>query len=227
MWRGIMQAATVTEFADGGRGRTGYVIESAPGHPGLGGAATAWESGAQFLDRAAALPRLAPFIAIVRDGGAGTVRPTRQGGVRVDYRLDAEGRATVRHALDRMCRLARAAGAEWVTVPSSPERRLEVAGLRDEAAFERFVADLGRLDLGPNRIGLFSAHQMGSARAGVDPRRHACDPGGRVRSGVRGDLVPGLYVGDGSLFPTGLGVNPMLTVMVLARGVARSILADG
>ena len=227
MWRGIMQAATVTEFADAGPGRTGYVIESAPGHPGLAGVATPWESGAQFLERAAALPRLAPFIAIVRDGGAGTVRPTRRGGVRVDYRLDDEGRSTVRHALDRMARLARAGGADWITVPSLPERRLELAGLPDDSAFERYLAVVAKLDLGPNRIGLFSAHQMGSARAGADPRRHACDPGGRVRASVRGDLVPGLYVGDGSLFPTGIGVNPMLTIMALARGVARSIVAEG
>jgi choline dehydrogenase-like flavoprotein len=227
MWRGIMQAATVTEFVDAGPDRTGYVIESAPGHPGLGGVAIPWASGAQFLERAAVLPRLAPFIAIVRDGGAGTVRPTRRGGVRVDYRLDIEGRATIHHALERMVRLARAAGAEWISVPSLPEWRLEPDVLADDGAFERRLADVRRLDLGPNRIGLFSAHQMGTARAGADPRRHACDPGGRVRASVRGDLVQGLYVGDGSLFPTGIGVNPMLTVMALARGVARSILADG
>jgi choline dehydrogenase-like flavoprotein len=229
MWRGVMQAATVTEFADAGPDRTGYVIESAPGHPGLGGVATPWESGEQFLERAAALPRLAPFIAIVRDGGAGMVRPTRRGGVRVDYRLDGEGRATVRHALDRMARLARAAGAEWITVPSLPELRFEpdVGRGRDGLAFDRYLEAIERLDVGPNRVGLFSAHQMGTARAGADPRGHVCDPGGRVRASERGELVPGLHVGDGSLFPTSIGVNPMLTIMALARGVARSLLGQG
>jgi choline dehydrogenase-like flavoprotein len=39
--------------------------------------------------------------------------------------------------------------------------------------------------------------------------------------------VPGLYVGDGSLFPTGLGVNPMITVMALARRVARTVAGEG
>jgi len=35
MWRGTMQAARVDEFTSTEPGRRGYVIESAPGHPGL------------------------------------------------------------------------------------------------------------------------------------------------------------------------------------------------
>ena len=59
-------------------------------------------------------------------------------------------------------------------------------------------------------------------------RSHACDLRGRVRAGSvrRRGAIPGLYVADGSLFPTGLGVNPMLTVMALARRVSRTVLAE-
>jgi choline dehydrogenase-like flavoprotein len=76
----------------------------------------------------------------------------------------------------------------------------------------------------PNRITLFSAHQMGTARAGVDAGTHACDPVGRVRQGS--DVVGGLHVADASLFPTSSGVNPMLTVMALAERSARAVLQD-
>ena len=62
---------------------------------------------------------------------------------------------------------------------------------------------------------------------GADPATHPCDPWGRVRVGARGDaVVGGLYVGDGSVAPTGLGVNPMITVMALARRLSRVILAE-
>jgi choline dehydrogenase-like flavoprotein len=68
---------------------------------------------------------------------------------------------------------------------------------------------------------------MGTARMGADPRGHACDPWGRVRrDGASDRVVRGLYVADGSLFPTGLGVNPMITIMVLARRVSRTILGE-
>jgi choline dehydrogenase-like flavoprotein len=62
---------------------------------------------------------------------------------------------------------------------------------------------------------------------GASAREHPCDPWGRVRRSGRGDkVIGGLYVGDGSLFPTGVGVNPQITIMVLARRVARTILAE-
>ncbi|MGI9096802.1 MAG: GMC oxidoreductase [Candidatus Limnocylindrus sp.] len=38
--------------------------------------------------------------------------------------------------------------------------------------------------------------------------------------------MKGLYVADASLFPTAIGVNPMVTVLALAKRVARTILAD-
>jgi choline dehydrogenase-like flavoprotein len=227
MWRGTMQAARVTEFEASMPGRPGYVIESAPGHPGLGATALPWSSAADFERLATSLSHLAPLVAITRDGGAGRVRPTGRGGVRIDYRLDDEGRATLRHALVAMARLARAAGAEEVAVAASPGPAIAGDDLRSETAFGAFLERLQTIDTGPNRLSLYSAHQMGTARAGADPKSHPCDPGGRVRQATRaGDVVGGLYVGDGSLFPSGIGVNPMLTIMALARGVARAVLAD-
>jgi long-chain-alcohol oxidase len=67
---------------------------------------------------------------------------------------------------------------------------------------------------------------MGTIRAGMDPSDHPADPHGRIRADARGSLVPGLYVADTSTFPTGIGVNPMLTVMAMARRVSRTVLAE-
>jgi choline dehydrogenase-like flavoprotein len=67
---------------------------------------------------------------------------------------------------------------------------------------------------------------MGTARMGADPAEHVCDPRGHVRADAQGTIVEGLYVGDASLFPTASGVNPMVTVMALARRVARTVAAE-
>ena len=86
------------------------------------------------------------------------------------------------------------------------------------------------MSFAPNRGSVVSAHQMGSARAGAGVRDHACDPMGRVRASDaapgRDRVVRGLWVGDASLFPTALGVNPMITTMAMARRVGRAILAE-
>ncbi len=230
MWRGPLQATRSLAFIDGVRGRNGYAIESAPGHPGLIALALPWDGTEASAALMARIGHVAPFIAIARDGGTGRVRATKTGGARIDYRLDRVGVTTLRHGLGTMAAIARAAGAREMVAAGTP-------GLwhrpTDEQAFAAFQAQLQRFDFGPNRGAVFSAHQMGTARFGADPKTHACDPQGRVRSGSgrgpgAGDrLVAGLYVADTSLFPTGLGVNPMLTVMALARRVARTILAEG
>jgi choline dehydrogenase-like flavoprotein len=225
MWRGPMQGARSLEFVGGGPGRNGYVIESAPGHAGLLALALPWEGAVEHAAIMSSIRHVAPFIAVTRDGGEGRTRVTRAGNVRVDYRLDDTGIATLRHAATSLVRIARAAGAHELLVAATPPLRLrDVDG---SAAFDRYLAAVGDLDLSANRASIFSAHQMGTIRMGGSPRDHACDPGGRVRVGPSDDrVVRGLYVADASLFPTGLGVNPMLTVMALARRVARTVLAE-
>jgi choline dehydrogenase-like flavoprotein len=230
MWNGPLQGARSLEFADDERGRNGYVIESAPGHPGLLALALPWDG----IDEHAATMHesrdLLPLVAVTRDGGEGRVTTTRAGHVRTDYELDMVGVATIRHAAARLARLARAAGADEILVCATPSLRFRpIRGTQaaDDAAFERFVDQLETLDLGPNRTSLFSAHQMGTLRMGAGRRDHVCDPLGRVRAGSRRNrVIGGLYVADASLFPSGIGVNPMLTVMALARRVARTVLAE-
>jgi choline dehydrogenase-like flavoprotein len=67
--------------------------------------------------------------------------------------------------------------------------------------------------------GLASTHVQGSCRMGDDPARSAVDRNGQVHG------VEGLYVGDGSLVPRTLSVNPSLTIMALATRLADHLAA--
>jgi choline dehydrogenase-like flavoprotein len=227
MWRGTLQAARSFEFAVDDEDHRRYTIESAPGHPGLIALALPWEG----TDAHAALmhktPNVVPFIAITRDGGQGRVRLTKARRVRVDYELDAIGIATLRHALVSMANLARAAGASRIlAVGTEPRWHDARPRIGDESRmFTVFEDGLRIFDFDPNRGSVFSAHQMGTARLGGEARTHPVDPRGRVRA-ASGGVIGGLYVADGSLFPTGIGVNPMIGVMTLARRVARTVVAE-
>ncbi|GAA3399193.1 GMC family oxidoreductase N-terminal domain-containing protein [Cryptosporangium minutisporangium] len=65
--------------------------------------------------------------------------------------------------------------------------------------------------------GLSTSHVQGTARMGDDPARSVVGPTGRSHD------VAGLYVGDASLIPASLSVNPSLTVMALAARVADAL----
>lgn len=236
MWCGTMQGARSLEYIGGpdGDGHGGFVIESAPAHLGLFALATPWESAAAHAERMRGARYEGALIAIVRDEGSGTVRPTGSGGARIDYRIGRSDADALRRGLVAAATMARAAGARRMTALGMPPEDLDLDGspgdvaLR-EAAFCDFLRRLERFSFAPNRAEVFSAHQMGSARMGADPRLHACDPGGRVRSGRggrQGGIIDGLYIADTSVFPTAVGVNPMFTAMLLARRVSRTVIAE-
>ncbi len=64
---------------------------------------------------------------------------------------------------------------------------------------------------------LFCAHQMGTCRMGKDQQTSVADPWGQLHD------TPGVWIGDGSAFPTASGTNPMISIMALARRTAGAI----
>jgi choline dehydrogenase-like flavoprotein len=66
---------------------------------------------------------------------------------------------------------------------------------------------------------LFSAHQMGSCRMGTDPQTSVAGPWGELHD------TPGVWIGDGSAFPTSSGTNPMISIMALAHRNAVAVAA--
>jgi choline dehydrogenase-like flavoprotein len=210
-----------------------FVVESAPGTPGLMALVMPWESRAAFDATMRRAARIAPLIGIVRDQGSGRVRVARSGRPRIDYLVANEDRATLRRAMVASARIAWAGGARELVAVGTPPAwlRADTGSPREhEAAFDAFLERLATFDFGPNRGTVVSAHQMGSVRAGA-AASHPCDPWGRVRRpearGGADRTIRGLYVGDASLFPTAIGVNPMITTMLWASRVARTVLAEG
>jgi choline dehydrogenase-like flavoprotein len=68
--------------------------------------------------------------------------------------------------------------------------------------------------------GIASTHVQGTCRMGSDPERSVVDADARLWD------VERLYVGDGSVVPRTMSVNPSLTIMALADRLAEHLHAD-
>jgi len=206
---GIPQSAVCDEFIRRDDHGYGFWIECAPNHPGLA-AVAAPGFGAEHRDVMRRFRRTTNLISLVRDGSDlqqsnGSVTLSRRGRVRIAYRVGARDRSNVVAGVQAAARILLASGVTGV-------RTLHTSGgeLRDE----RDVAALAQRAWGPHDLTMFSAHVNGTCRLGTDPRTSGVNAAGE-RHGVRG-----LFVADGSLLPTGLGVNPQATIMALATVVA-------
>jgi cholesterol oxidase len=73
---------------------------------------------------------------------------------------------------------------------------------------------------------LITAHPLGGCPMGEDGSDGAVDHLGRLFQGNGGDIHAGLYVADGSIIRTALGVNPFLTISALSERIAEHILAE-
>jgi choline dehydrogenase-like flavoprotein len=92
----------------------------------------------------------------------------------------------------------------------------ELAKPRMNAIFDAFGDLNGSASaqtVGNARVELTTDHQFGTCRMGDDPADSVVDPWCRLHD------VPNVFVVDSSVFPTGLGVNPMMTVVANALRV--------
>ena len=213
-WRGPPQTIVCDEFSNLSKGY-GYRIEAAPAHPGLLAVGVPWSSAREHRREMQQVKCAAPFIVLLRDSNSGRVRITAAGAPYFDYRLGGKEKRLLRHGMATAARIHFAAGAERILTLHSA--RLAWDRSQDGASIEKFCERIEAAPTSPNRLPLFSAHQMGTCRMGSNRSRAVCDGDGAVYG------VKGLYVADASLFPASSGVNPMITIMALARHVAKGM----
>ncbi len=212
-WSGVPQSVMSDAYAELA-GTWGFRLEAAPTHPGLIASGFPWWDSAGHREIMAQCDRTAAFLAIVRDRGTGRVDVGRDGAVTVRYAPGAQELDLMRRASLEMARLHQAAGAERIVPLVTPPLEW-----RTGQPFGSYLRRLEARSIEANRVLLFTAHQMSSCRIGHSPRSSVADPDGQVH-GVRG-----LFVTDASAMPTATGVNPVLSLMALARRTATRMAA--
>lgn len=205
-WTGILQTRYSDQFANlDGRGY-GFKFETAPVHPLFPAAFIGWEDGASFKRDVLGLGHLDVGGILLRDRDHGKVVIRKDGSPVWKYSLSKYDQAHIREGVKRATEMYIAAGAEEVVSSTIRPVRLKRGG-----SLEDFMAGVDSIGYASNQTGYFTFHQMGSARMGTDPANSVVDSTNEVHD------VPGLYVMDGSCFPTASGVNPMLSIASIAH----------
>jgi choline dehydrogenase-like flavoprotein len=203
---------TSHHFADRGPGKVGFFLEAAPVHPML--AATAFGGpGDVHQELMTRLAQSSSLIVLAIDGflpgeEGGEVTLDGDGRIRVHYPVPPPVWEALREGCKALARIHLAAGAE------------AAYSFHDDPVEMRTEGDVARLDQAPwekLRVALFTAHLMGGCAMGRDPDRSVVD----ARLKMHG--MDNIWVVDGSVFPTSLGVNPQETIFGIAHWAAEQI----
>ncbi len=211
---GAPQSVSCHHFADRADD-VGYFLEVSPVHPMLASIAFPGfgDPHRRIAERLAfAQATIALLIDGHHDDQGGRASCTPDGRIKLSYPIGNALREAAVDACKTMARMLLAAGAT------------EVISLHTDPLFIHNESEIARLDdapFGPNLHTMFSAHQMGGCPMGDDPERSVVSSRGQHHQ------IKNLWITDGSVFPTALGVNPQLSIYALSRLFASEIARPG
>ena len=207
-YRGIPQSFYVDHFLDLARNPdSGYILMPAFGPMPLV-AASMPSFGRVHRDLMRSYRNTAGLLVLLHDQSSGRVTVNRRGNPVIRYRLSRADRASLIEGLIHGAQLLFAAGAKEITLPYT--RRLAIKRDSDlEVIRQRGIVE--------NDVLIASSHPQGTLRMGSDPRRSVVDSYGKAHA------VNGLFVADASLFPSSIGIPPMLTIAAMADRIAQHL----
>lgn len=214
-WTGIMQALYSDEFVDLDSAGYGFKFETAAVHPVFPALFFGWDDGARFKQDLIALRYWSPIGILLRDRGWGRVSVRKDGRPAWKYSLSTGDTVHMKVGVRKAAEVLAAAGAREVLASTTVPVRWDPA----RGGIDNFAEGVAHVGYGPNQTAYLSFHQMGSTRMGADPATSVVGPDNCVHG------VAGVYVMDGSCFPSASGVNPMMSIQTIAHRGA-SLLAS-
>jgi choline dehydrogenase-like flavoprotein len=214
-WEGSLQAVYSDEWINLDGRYHGVKLESGPMHPAILAHAIPWRDPTQYRRLMRLLPNMSVLAPLVRDHGGGRVT-AKDGAARVEYRMGKDDLADIRRGIQASAQIMEAGGAREIFTGQSAYIAYKPG---QRGGIEAFMNEVDRGGYGPGQMGYFSFHQMGSCRMGNDPATSVVGPDHQAH------VVKGLFVADGSAFPSASGVNPMITIMAMAHRASRFIAA--
>lgn len=202
-WKGVSQGAYIDDFED-----EGIMLEGIFVHPSILLAAFP-KIGHEFKENAAQFAHLAAFGIMVHDSTTGRVYRGIKDFIFSRYFMKKSDAEKLKRGIAYTARIFFAAGARKVLTPIA-----KMPVLESESDVEKLLA----MKMKPALIAEgFAFHPLGSARMASTRRL------GVVNTKGESFDLENLYIADGSIVPTSLGVNPQVTIMSLATMIADNI----
>jgi long-chain-alcohol oxidase len=224
MWEGAIMSTFTNQHADWQGTGYGPMLMTPSMHVAGFAGLVPWQGGAAFKAFMAHYADWSSVLVITRDRDAGRAFTDRFGHPRYKYWGSKFDRASMTTGIVQAVRALAAAGAvevgSFMSLPHLHLERDAASGALTPggaAALEAYVATIQAEGIRKNRTAVMSAHQMGTVRLGGDPKTSAADPDGQLWQ------TSGVYVADGSAFPTPSGLNPMMTIEAIAYMVAEGM----
>ena len=214
-WEGTLGATFSDELLDMGEGY-GIKYEHAATPPSILAIFAPWRGSRESAELMQSLRYTAGYGALQRARDGGEVVVGSDGLPTPRWALSDFDRDVMRRGLDGAAQILEAGGARriysshagWVSY--EPGRNGGRSSLLEAA---------DRCGWGAAQVTLGSFHLMGTARMGSSREDSVCGSNGEAWD------VKGLFVVDGAVLPTGLGVNPMVTIEAAAHKIARGMAA--
>jgi long-chain-alcohol oxidase len=214
-WEGTLGATFSDEFLDLGEGY-GVKYEHGANPPSILAIFAPWRGARESAELMQALRYTAGFGALQRARDAGEVVVGSDGLPTPRWALSGFDRDVMRKGLDGAAQILEAAGARRIYSSHAGWVSFDPGG---DGGRERLLDAADRCGWGPGQVTLGSFHLMGTARMGRSREGSVCDANGEAWD------VKELYVVDGSVLPTNLGVNPTVTIEAAAHKIARGMAA--
>ncbi len=213
-WTGVFGSTFCDEFLDMGEGY-GVKYMHASAHPSDLAVFAPWRGASDHAELMQSLRYTGGFGILQRARDAGEVVVGPDGLPVPVWTLSAFDRDVMRKGLDGMAQILEAGGARrmytshagWVSYDPGNGGREQMLKAADDYGW------------GPAQVTLGSFHLMGTAHMGASKGSTVCDPTGEAWD------AKNLFVVDGAVLPTALGVNPMITIEAAAHKIARGMAA--
>ncbi|MGQ9843654.1 MAG: GMC family oxidoreductase [Spirochaetota bacterium] len=201
-WIGVSQGAYIDDYAD-----EGIMLEGIFVHPSILTASLPGV-GKDFWNLAEQFSHIAAFGVMVHDTGEGSIF----GNVRMPlswYSISKRDVNTLKKGIAYLARVFFAAGAKKIFTPLSP---YPICTSMDD------INKILNMTIQPHNIPeIFAFHPLGTCRMSGDSSMGVVNSFGKCFD------TDNIYIADGSVIPTSLGVNPQITIMAIATHIAQHI----